>query len=114
MNILQTKVYRECYPFSREVLYDSEKRKLITRLLRIRVLDLDDSKRQAMKSGRKIRSFACTAIYREVSKVKETRAYIENHEYANVDGIYLNWLLHRYKSVVKCFFNIGIFIPYQF
>lgn len=114
MNMLQTKVYKECYPFSREVLYDSEKRKLIIHLLRIRVFDLGGSRRQAMKSGRKIRSSAYTAICREVAKVKETRTCIENHEYANVDGIYLNWLLCRYKSVVKCFFNIGIFIPYQF
>lgn len=26
MGILRTKVYKECYPFSREVLYDVEKK----------------------------------------------------------------------------------------
>lgn len=33
MGVFQTKVYKECYPFSREVLYNTEKRKLIIHLL---------------------------------------------------------------------------------
>lgn len=40
MGVFQTKVYKECYPFSREVLYNTEKRKLIIHLLEFRNPDL--------------------------------------------------------------------------
>lgn len=30
MEIFYTKVYKECYPFSREVLYNTEKRQMRT------------------------------------------------------------------------------------
>ena len=40
MGILRTKVYKECYPFSREVLYDVGKRELVVHLLQNRKADL--------------------------------------------------------------------------
>ena len=39
MGVFQTKVYKECYPFSREVLYNTEKRKLIIHLLESKILE---------------------------------------------------------------------------
>lgn len=94
MGVFQTKVYKECYPFSREVLYNTEKRKLIIHLLEFRNPDLVyGSKKKAMITGRKLRKQVLVAVDEELDKIDEIYTYIENREYAKVDGIYMNWLL---------------------
>ena len=114
MGVFQTKVYKECYPFSREVLYNTEKRKLIIHLLEFRNPDLVyGSKKKAMITGRKLRKHVLVAVDEELDKIDEIYTYIENREYAKVDGIYMNWLLKLYKSRIRCFLGIGLYMPYQ-
>ena len=104
----------ECYPFSREVLYNTEKRKLIIHLLEFRNPDLVyGSKKKAMITGRKLRKQVLVAVDEELDKIDEIYTYIENREYAKVDGIYMNWLLKFYKSRIRCFLGIGLYMPYQ-
>ena len=114
MGVFQTKVYKECYPFSREDLYNTEKRKLIIHLLEFRNPDLVyGSKKKAMITGRKLRKQVLVAVDEELDKIDEIYTYIENREYAKVDGIYMNWLLKLYKSRIRCFLGIGLYMPYQ-
>lgn len=114
MEIFDTKVYKECYPFSREVLYDTEKRKLIVHLVKTRKIDLayGSVKKAAIEYNRKVREQVCVAIDEELKKIKEFYTYLENKEYAKVDDIYINWLLQLYKSKIRCFFGIGLYTPY--
>ena len=48
--MFETKVYKECYPFCREVLYESQKRDLFVKLLYRRELDLMRVYKQQKKS----------------------------------------------------------------
>lgn len=115
MGIFDTKVYKECYPFSREVLYDTEKRKLIVHLVKTRKIDLvyGSVNKAAIEFNRKVKEQVLVAIDEELKKIKEFHTYLENREYAKVDGIYMNWLLKLYKSRIRCFFGIGLYMPYQ-
>lgn len=115
MGIFYTKVYNKCYPFSREVLYDTEKRKLIVHLVKTRKIDLvyGSVNKAAIEYNRKVKEQVLVAIDEELKKIKEFHTYLENREYAKVDGIYMNWLLKLYKSRIRCFFGIGLYMPYQ-
>ena len=71
------------------------------------------SKKKAMITGRKLRKQVLVAVDEELDKIDEIYTYIENREYAKVDGIYMNWLLKFYKSRIRCFLGIGLYMPYQ-
>ena len=114
MGILRTKVYKECYPFSREVLYDVEKRELVVHLLQNRKADLYAAALKARRSGGKIRKEAFLAIDNEIAKLNDAQSSIESAEYVNVDDTYMNWLLKRYRSGIRCFLGIQTYLPYKF
>ena len=114
MGILRTKVYKECYPFSREVLYDVEKRELVFCLLQNRKVDLYVATLNARRSGGKIRKEAFLAIDNETVKLNSTQSSIESAEYVNVDDAYMNWLLKRYRSGIRYFLGIWTYLPYKF
>lgn len=114
MGILRTKVYKECYPFSREVLYDVGKRELVVHLLQNRKADLYAAALKARRSGGKIRKEAFLAIDNEAVKLSSTQLSIVSAEYVNVDDAYMNWLLKRYRSGIRSFLGIWTYLPYRF
>lgn len=115
--MFETKVYKSCYPFSRESLLDFDKRRMMLKLLNTRRMDLYGADYEAKRNGRKIRIQLLYKIEEERAKIEEIRTHIENNEYDNVDNEYMNWLLIKYKNFLKfilCFRCFRFWLPYPY
>lgn len=110
-----SKVYKECYPFTREVLYDKEKQKLFVKLLRNRKIDLEGLKRETYKQfGRKYRKRMLLLIEREYTLLSELEKKIHDKDYMEVEYNYPNWLLKKYRLFFSAFFWRGIILTEDF
>lgn len=106
--MFETKVYKECYPFCKEVLYDNEKKKLFLRLLHQRDIDLMTMWETASKQKRKARLYMEENIQNESAILKEILNYIQTNSLEKINENYhdyLNWLIKRYKIKIfsECF-----------
>lgn len=97
--MFETTVYRECYPFSKEVLYDAEKSRLFVKLLHQRRLDLFTIHRYAPKwYSRKQRLIVLRRVERENEYINEILDHIQNGHINNIDTAYASWLVAQYKT----------------
>lgn len=98
--MFETEVYKECYPFSMEVLYDVYKRNLFIKLLHNRKASLFVMERNASKHNRKIREYLLKLIRNENQLINEIEEYIQNNDLYKVNISYCNWLIDNNKIVL--------------
>ena len=95
--MFDTDVYKECYPFCREVLYDPQKRALFVKLLHKREMDLMYVDKNASQQGRKIRHYMQVKAREEKDLIDELKKHIQNGKFQEVDKSYPNWLIKQYR-----------------
>lgn len=99
--MFETKVYKECHPFCREVIYERQKRELFIKLLHIRKAHLMCMDRKASEQGRKVRQFMQTKIKEEKGLIEELQKNIEDRNIQNIDYCYSNWLIEQYRTLLS-------------
>lgn len=97
--MFETKVYKECYPFSKEVLYDKEKRTMFLKLLRRRKIDLWLYRIAIRKQNKKIRKNVIDweEEFQLITEIE--KAIHDEGNYQLVMPAYPNWLLKKYRLV---------------
>lgn len=97
--MFETKVYKECYPFCREVIYERQKRELFVKLLHRRKNDLIFMGIKASEQGRKVRQLMLTKIKEEKCLIEELQKNIEDRNIQDIDFFYSNWLIEQYRTL---------------
>lgn len=98
--MFETKVYKECYPFSMEVLYDVYKRNLFVKLLHNREASLFVMTRDANTRNRKTREYLLKLIRNENQLINEIEEYIQNNDLYKINDSYCNWLIDNNRVVL--------------
>lgn len=94
--MFETKVYKECYPFCREVLYESQKRGLFVKLLYRRELDL----MRVYKQQKKVRQYMQKKVEEEKNLIDKIKKHIQNGDFQEVHYSYPNWLIKQYRIIL--------------
>lgn len=98
--MFETKVYKECYPFSMEVLYDVYKRNLFVKLVYNRKISLFKVAKEANMQNRKTREYLLKLIRNENQLINEIEEYIQNNDLYKVNVSYCNWLINNNRIVL--------------
>lgn len=97
--MFKTKIYKECYPFCREVLYNSQKKELFIKLIRRRKIDLLYMDKEALKYRKKVRQYMQEKIKEEKGLIDELQKNMQNRNFQNIDYDYPNWLIDHYRTL---------------
>lgn len=98
--MFKTEVYKECYPFCREVLYEPQKRDLFVKLLHRREIDLMYIDKNALKQNKKVCQYMRKKVREEKGLIVNLKNHIQNGDFQEVHYSYPNWLIKQYRIIL--------------